>query len=53
MMFPPEQRDVKNVKRKERVGLQYECVLYVGILAVEILLEECMQENTLKAQTIQ
>jgi hypothetical protein len=45
MIFPPEQMDVKNVKRKERIELQYECVLNLGILAVAILLEDCMQET--------
>ena len=47
------QKAVKNVRKKNRIGLHYGCALYVDMLAVAILLLVFMQENILKIQGIQ
>jgi hypothetical protein len=47
------QKAAKNARKKNWVGLHYGCALYVGSLAVVILLSVFMQENILKIQGIQ
>ncbi len=46
------QKAVKNVRKKNQIGLHYVCALYVDMLAVAILLLVFMQENILKIQGI-
>ena len=46
------QKAVKNVRKKNQIGLHYVCALYVDMLAVAILLLVFMQENIMKIQGI-